>query len=319
MSHYYSAFGGRVCSDVFLPELPSTDAGAADWTLHHTEQRPPQPRGQLLGASAKGGCEVALWRTYSGYRLRHTCVGEFDISRDGASITCWRDKNVSDVQVQNDVVGRILPLVFHVQGALCLHASAVVVDGNAIAFAADPRLGKSTLAYALVRAGALLGSDDVVVVQTHPRVVMRRGVEHLRLRADVTERLACEEVSRRSALDGKDVVQFSEVSRVAEREVPLAAIYLLAPFAARRRQDSVSRMRVQERAATMLLVRHARMGRVLCGTDGGEMLVRAAAVTRQVPVYALHVERDLARINQVAEHLLQWHGSRLALATGTNG
>jgi hypothetical protein len=219
--------------------------------------------------------------------------------------------------IQNDVVGRILPLIFHVRGALCLHASAVTMHGTAIAFVADARVGKSTLAYALVRAGAQLVSDDAVILETEPRVVMRRGVEHIRLRRDASERLVRGVRPERSPLDGKNIVQLGQASRVRVDELPLGGIYLLAP--ARRAEDPVRREFVPPRAATMLLMRHARMGRVLCGADGGEMLKRAASVTQQVPVYALHVARDLARIGEVAERLVEWHSESRKLATDTNG
>lgn len=316
MSLYYSAFGGRVCSDVPFPELPSADEAAADWTLRCMVKRPSQPVGRLLGKVVKGDCKVSLWSTESGYRLRHSCVGEYDISHDGSRIDWWRESDAADVMIQNDVVGRILPLIFHVRGALCLHASAVAIDRTALAFVADARVGKSTLAYSLVRAGAQLVSDDAVILETQPGVVMRRGVEHIRLRRDASERLARDGVAQRSPLDGKNVVRLGETSRVRAEELPLGGIYLLA--SARRGESPVRREFVQPRAATMLLMRHARMGRVLCGADGGEMLRRAASVTQQVPVYALHVARDLARINEVAEQLIEWHAHSL-MATGTNG
>jgi hypothetical protein len=49
------------------------------------------------------------------------------------------------------------------------------------------------------------------------------------------------------------------------------------------------------------------------------MLVRAAAVTRQIPVYSLHIARDLAYMAQVAEQVVEWQSSSSTQATGTNG
>jgi hypothetical protein len=220
--------------------------------------------------------------------------------------------------VQNDVVGRILPLIFHERGALCLHASAVELDGRGIAFVADPKYGKSTLAYALVRAGARLVSDDVVIVET-PALTMRRGVEQLRLCADASEQLVPNQSLVRSDLDGKDVLQLALGRGVDDCRIPLRAIYLLAPFVARRHKEFAYRQSVAPRSAAMLLMRHARLGRLLCGTDGGEMMRRAAAVAREVPVYTLHVARDLARIGEAAQRLVEWHNDSVVLATGTTG
>jgi hypothetical protein len=55
------------------------------------------------------------------------------------------------------------------------------------------------------------------------------------------------------------------------------------------------------------------------GADAGDMLVRAAAVTRQIPVYSLHIARDLAYMAQVAEQVVEWQSSSSTQATGTNG
>jgi hypothetical protein len=316
--HYYTAFGGVICSEVSLPELSLANPGVSDWTLVRSDDLPEPAHATLLGSSIKGSCEVSLWKTDAGYRMRHSCVGDYDIARDGSLITCRRSGAAPDVSVQNDVVGRILPLVFHGRGALCLHASAAELDGGGIAFVADPRYGKSTLAYALVRAGARLVSDDVVIVDT-PAVTMRRGVEQLRLCADASEHLMPNQSLLRSDLDGKDVLQLAQPRGVAGGQIPLRAIYLLAPFSQRGRREIVHRQLVAPRAAAMLLMRHARFGRLLCGTDGGKMLARAAAIAREVPVYTLHVARNLSRIDEAVQRLVEWHEQSIVLATGTSG
>lgn len=316
--HYYAAFGGVISSELSLPELSLANPGDSDWTLVRSAKLPEPAHATLLGSAIKGRCEVSLWRTDGGYRMRHSCVGDYDIARDGSLITCMRSGSAPDVSVQNDVVGRILPLVFHERGALCLHASAVELDSGGIAFVADPRYGKSTLAYALVRAGAQLVSDDVVIVET-PAATMRRGVEQLRLCSDASAHLVPNQSLLRSDLDGKDVLQFAPPRATDDGQIPLRAVYLLAPFSQRRRRGIVYRQFVAPRAAALVLMRHARLGRLLCGTDGGEMLVRAAAIARAVPVYTLHVARDLSLIDEAAQQLVEWHEQSLVLATGTSG
>jgi hypothetical protein len=62
------------------------------------------------------------------------------------------------------LAGPILAFVMRLRGAACLHASAVEVDGRAIAIAGAAGAGKSTLAAALVGRGATLLAEDVVAL-----------------------------------------------------------------------------------------------------------------------------------------------------------
>jgi hypothetical protein len=60
------------------------------------------------------------------------------------------------------LVGAGFALLTRMRGAACLHASAVTMNGETIAFAGPSGSGKSTLAAALVRRGAILIAEDVL-------------------------------------------------------------------------------------------------------------------------------------------------------------
>jgi hypothetical protein len=62
----------------------------------------------------------------------------------------------------------------------------------------------------------------------------------------------------------------------------------------------------------MSLVMHAKLGAVLTGAESPVVLSRAAEIARAVPVYVLHVVRDLERIGDVARLLSRWHAHDLA-------
>ena len=71
--------------------------------------------------------------------------------------------------------------------------------------------------------------------------------------------------------------------------------------------SAVERERLDTVAATMALVMHAKLGAVLSGVESPVVLSRAADIARSVPVYALHVVRDLDRVEEVARLLCDWH------------
>lgn len=119
----------------------------------------------------------------SGYHLRFSGCGEFLISSD-----------LSEVQVRRDPSGRteILPILLAgtvsaflltLRGATVLHASAVSIDGAALAFVGQSGRGKSTLAALLCLDGAEMVTDDVLTVDVGPTVTCLGGASELRLRA----------------------------------------------------------------------------------------------------------------------------------------
>jgi len=100
-------------------------------------------------------------------RDRETCywfydgVGTLRIS-DGTDVTLWQAPTGSDAAARRLVRGPGIRTALIQQGCVVLHASAVVVDGAAVAFAGPSGRGKSTTAGAFVAAGHDLLTDDVL-------------------------------------------------------------------------------------------------------------------------------------------------------------
>jgi hypothetical protein len=84
--------------------------------------------------------------------------------RPGCDVTVEMADNPDMELVRLFFFGSVIGLVCHLRGLLPLHASAVAIDGKAIAFCGPPGMGKSTLAAFCVDAGARLVADDVLVV-----------------------------------------------------------------------------------------------------------------------------------------------------------
>jgi hypothetical protein len=93
--------------------------------------------------------------------IRYSDDTEFVVSADGARIFGrWR----SPLTLEDTLfyaLGPILALALRRQGRVCLHASAVDWQGQAVLFVGPAGAGKSTTAAAMVRHGAALISDDI--------------------------------------------------------------------------------------------------------------------------------------------------------------
>lgn len=313
---HYSLFGGTLQSTVPLPDFTPSRRRAATWTFRIDEERrrlPPEllPR-ELLGTMITPDCAVGLLRTGRGFRLRHRCAGSYDISPDGRDIVWHPVRGAIPELARIDLVARVMPVALHASGAFCLHGSAVVVNGIGVGFVADSGVGKSTISFALARAGALMASDDVLITDmTDTGVRLRPGFARPRLRSDAAGVLLDDGERFIDAIDGKHVIRdLEDASLVVEEAVPLSIVYVLRPAPRRELRHAVRRVALPPTAATLALIRFAKVGPLLRGSEGGVVLRRAAALAAAVRVYDLHVVRDLARLDDVAYQLLEWHGAR---------
>jgi hypothetical protein len=305
MTQLYEVFGGSLRSDMEIEELPVSAARPADWTLRVLDEPAPMPEGELLGTDIVfGETRVRGYRNGDGFVLAFDDTGRFDVSSTGSEITWYRPPSAELQSAQADLTSRVLALALHASGIFTLHASAVSVAGTGLAFLAPKHHGKSTLCSALVLAGGRALSDDTVPVRPGSTPLLSPGLPRLRLWTDAAARLFGTDEGTKVR---KRVMDDLEADQVETRSVRFGAAYVLNPVTALPDGAVVARDRLDTVAATMSLVRHSKLGPVLAGSESPVLLARAADIAGVVPVYVLHVVRDLDRIDQVAKQLFAWH------------
>ncbi len=93
-------------------------------------------------------------------------IARLDVERDGRNLRFTPEPGAPPDAVEKVRLGAAALLVRHLLGHLGLHASAVAVDGETIAFVGASGRGKSTLAaYACSVRGAALVSDDALALE----------------------------------------------------------------------------------------------------------------------------------------------------------
>lgn len=309
----YEIFGGTLRSELPMEELPAATGVRPDWTLRVVAASSAPLEGELLGTDTVfGETRVRGFRRASGYGLVFDDTGRFDVSADGSEITWHRPPEVELQSAQADITSRVLALALHASGVFSLHASAVSIAGAGVAFLAPKYHGKSTLCSALVLEGAKALSDDTVPVRVDGEPRLSPGLPRLRLWSDAVSRLfGGEEVAELR----KQVMDHLDADQVESSTVPFRAAYVLNPVTELPDGAAADRDRLDTIAATMSLVRHAKLGPVLTGTESPIVLSRAAEIAAVVPVYVLHVVRDLDRIGEVARLLFRWHAGVLTGGT----
>jgi hypothetical protein len=203
----------------------------------------------------------------------------------------------------------VMPVVLHARGTLCLHGSAVALDGGGIGFLAPKFHGKSTLAVALTSRGARLLTDDTLVVELGATPIVQPGIHSVRLWGDSADRFSGSTVVRAEGREGKRVIRPAQRAQLARRGVPLQALYLLRPRAGGGVGPAVQRTLLPQVPSAMSLLGQTRLGELLGGSESAVVLDRAVALVSRVPIYELVVVRDMERMDEVVGQLMEWHAS----------
>lgn len=187
------AFGLRVSSPVPLAGVaPAAEAGDGVREVRlslveaaELERRTGDRGARLFRQRLRDGRTVFEFEHHAvqGYRAIAPEFGVGRVSADGRSLDFAPHEGVPRWRWERFLAARLLPLAALLQGLEVFHASAVVIDGRLVAFAADSGVGKTSLALELVHRGARLFADDVLVLDPScPRATCHPGVGAVNLR-----------------------------------------------------------------------------------------------------------------------------------------
>ena len=105
-----------------------------------------------------------VFRIDGGYVLRFPGLADFEITADGSRVRSWPSRELEDETIRDLYLNHVVPLALSRAGLLVFHASAVEIDGEAVAFLGESGRGKSTLAAAFATRGSRFLSDDGLLV-----------------------------------------------------------------------------------------------------------------------------------------------------------
>lgn len=307
---HYTVAGIVLRTELEFPGLPEGPPTPVGWSLRVGEGTPPLVPVTPIGERELGAERYRLGWTPGGYRLEYSHAGWFDIQFEDASITWYRNGAARDELVRAIVLGPVMALALERSGLLCLHGSCVVMGGQAIAFLGGKHYGKSTLALALVRAGARWVSDDLIAIAPggHGKPArVRPGIASARVWDDAATQLDITGWGPRLTPGIKSTVTDFGADTLWLGQAPLGAVYLLEPEPAGT-EPACRREPLRGADAVIALAHQTKLADSLIGLRAaGAHLRLAGEVAASAALWRMRIARDFARLPAVLEQLSLWH------------
>jgi hypothetical protein len=313
MPYVYSVFGLRLFCDlkipgfVPLPVEPPYDVIVLlgmlpEWMSHCV---PPDREALYVSneIGENGQPSSRVWSAGGGdyFRILYDDGTDCVVDRRGTRIWIWWPAPLTLADVVPYLQGQLLGLVQRLRGVTCLHASAILIEGHAIAVAGSPGAGKSSTAATFLQMGFQVVADDVVpVFEDARRFMVQPAHARLWLRPDMVEKLF-------GSIDALPFLAPSWKKRYLDLSTagsglplepkPLAAIYILSE-----RANEPERPLVTEAAPRDILLRllcNTYMNHLLDPSMRSQEFETLSRLQRSVPVRMVLPHEDVSRISQL--------------------
>ncbi|MCA1653701.1 MAG: hypothetical protein ABR588_01960 [Sphingomicrobium sp.] len=216
----YRLFGLLLRSELELPELTRTDTDDVPDVILSVERPLAEPLTAGVHAMPDGA------------QLVIDGVADYTIEA-GNRITVRPQPGAPEANVRLFLLGSAMGMLLHQRGLLPLHANAIEIEGEAVAFAGESGAGKSTLAAWCHDRGARIIADDICVIgfSDDGRALAMPGMPRFRLWREALERSGRESGHHPRSYSGdEDYEKFdvaAEQKLIVRTPIRLRAIYLL--------------------------------------------------------------------------------------------
>lgn len=232
----------------------------------------------------------------------------FEIAPSGEHVAASHPPELSREDLQVYLTGPILGFVLRLRGVVSLHASAVLLDGKAVAFVGAGGAGKSTLAARFALAGVPVVTDDILPLEdSDDGFLVRSSVPHLKLWPDSVTQLygrpdALPKLVPSSVDWDKRCLDLTQPElRWAEGAHPLGAIYLLERRHAEAAAPELTHPTPAE--ALVALTANAYVNYALTKAMRAQEFAVLSRLVRQVPVRRLTLPATAPNLTTLRETL----------------
>jgi hypothetical protein len=297
LSYHYRVYGLALRSELAIDGLlPRAAPPHIDCEIVRGEVAPLADVLDVSWLEEEGEPGVRVTRGGGAYALAYRDGTRFRV--EPRTITASWTTTAADMATY--LLGPVLALVLRLRGTLALHASAVVIDGEALLFAGSGGAGKSTTAAAFLHAGASLLTDDVAAIAVRdggPHV--EAGHARVRLWDDSAAGLygSADALPLLTPTWEKRFVDASQ--SFGDDAVPLRAIVVLAP------RGEATRIRpLRGLDAVIAVLARTSVPALLDDAHRAHELEQIAALVSAVPVFELSARADLQATSDLIAAIL---------------
>ena len=291
--HSYKAYGLTIHSEILLPELiKATPDSTPDIAIKQASipEKPfddSEERG-LIATRDEG--VYFYWPDLATFLVRN-----------GEEVLVEISEGAAPRAIRLPLLGSVLGVLLHQRGMYTLHASGVVIDGNAVAFIGEKEAGKSTMAATFTSEGHSILVDDILAIDSQSEDFRRvfPGYPQCKLWPSAVDALGkqSDELALIHPELEKRALLLHEV--FARESALLRRIYVLEEG------PSIKSERLSSREAFIEVVKHSYASRFLRGTPTKHknQFEFCDKLVRHIPVYRIERPRDLSLLKDVVQHI----------------
>ncbi|MEO1353053.1 MAG: serine kinase [Cyanobacteria bacterium J06635_15] len=285
----YFAYGLGIQSALPIPEFVPMEI-KCDVTIHVENNKTLEdylPK-NLLGQS------MALKLSREEAIFYFNGIGAFHILK-GCKIIFIPAQEACERRVRLALVGTVMAILLYQRGLLVLHASAVEINGGAVAFLGVPGQGKSSTAAAFHAHGYDFLTDDVAAVTLSQTIAtIAPGFPQMKLSPETAAALDYDfESLLKLYLDDKKR-GYRPIRNFAQLPLPILRIYVLAD------DPEFDIEPLSPKESVMELVRHSRPTTLRISGDTPHFM-QCTALAKAHTVYRLKRPRNLALLSQLVK------------------
>jgi hypothetical protein len=264
--------------------------------------------------------DAGSWHTFgrlsdhSSY-VRWEGVGEFLVSARGHQITARQFEEASRESFQVYLLGQALSFALVKSGFEPLHATTVVINGEAVAFLGESGMGKSTLAACFLEAGYAMLTDDLLVVRKgavkkdavgkDASVFMAyAGPPRIKLYPELASRFLGASNGIAMNTEAQKLILPLDANRVSDGPIPLKALYTLAVQTQASRKQSVRITVLPPRESFMALVKNTFNYRIVNSARLERQFKQTAQLVSTIPVKKVSYPRVLSQLPALRDAIL---------------